>query len=263
MAHAKPMDSEPIKDLPADSPSKSRTSLWKRIAVAALVVVALIGLYYGLGLDKYADAYVFFSTLNDHRETVLAWVDANIVLAVAGYIIAYAFVVALSLPVASFLTVAAGFVFGFILAPFYTVLAATLGATGIFIVARYFLGSYFLKRAGSVVKRMEKGFKDDAVSYLLVLRLIPIFPFWLVNIAPAFTRVRLWTYIWTTFVGIIPGTAVYAWLGNGLGVILDRGETPDLEIIFEPQIIIPLVGLAVLALLPVGYKKFVARDKRA
>jgi uncharacterized membrane protein YdjX (TVP38/TMEM64 family) len=108
---------------------------------------------------------------------------------------------------------------------------------------------------------MEEGFRQDALSYLLVLRLIPIFPFWLVNIVPAFLGVPLGTYVLGTFVGIIPGSFVYASVGNGLGAVFDAGGTPDLGIIFEPAILLPIVGLAVLALLPIAYRRFKARRR--
>jgi len=91
----------------------------------------------------------------------------------------------------------------------------------------------------------------DAFNYLLVLRLVPIFPFWLVNLVPALVGVRLPTYVLATFLGIVPGTFVYASLGNGLGSLV---EEPDLAIIFRPSLLVPIVGLALLALVPVGYK---------
>jgi uncharacterized membrane protein YdjX (TVP38/TMEM64 family) len=111
------------------------------------------------------------------------------------------------------------------------------------------------------MRRMEEGFRADALSYLLVLRLIPIFPFWLVNIVPAFLGVPLRTYVLGTLIGIIPGSFVYASVGNGLGAVFDAGQTPDLGIVFEPAILLPIVGLAVLALLPVAYRKSKARRK--
>jgi uncharacterized membrane protein YdjX (TVP38/TMEM64 family) len=109
---------------------------------------------------------------------------------------------------------------------------------------------------------MEEGFHENALSYLLVLRLIPIFPFWLINIVPAFLGVALGTYVLGTFIGIIPGSLVFASVGNGLGAVFDAGQTPDLGIIFEPQIIGPILGLAVLALLPIAYRKFRSRNDK-
>ena len=102
---------------------------------------------------------------------------------------------------------------------------------------------------------MEDGFRDNALSYMLFLRLVPLFPFWLVNLVPAFLGVPLGTYVLGTFLGIIPGTVVYCLVGNGLGAVFDRGGEPDLSLIFEPQILAPIVGLAVLSLIPIVYKK--------
>jgi uncharacterized membrane protein YdjX (TVP38/TMEM64 family) len=141
------------------------------------------------------------------------------------------------------------------------VVGATVGATIVFLIARTALGDALRARAGPRVRRMEEGFRSDALSYLLVLRLIPIFPFWLVNIVPAFLGVALRTYVLGTFIGIIPGSFVYASVGNGLGAVFEAGGTPDLGIVFQPAILLPIVGLAVLALLPVGYRRYKARRK--
>ena len=132
---------------------------------------------------------------------------------------------------------------------------ATAGATIVFLIARSALGETLRAKAGPRIRRMEEGFRADALSYLLVLRLIPLFPFWLVNIVPAFLGVPVRTYVLGTFIGIIPGSFVYASVGNGLGAVFEAGGTPDLGIIFEPAILLPIVGLAVLALLPVAYRK--------
>ena len=110
---------------------------------------------------------------------------------------------------------------------------------------------------------MEGGFRENALSYLLVLRLIPAFPFWLVNLVPAFLGVSTVTYVIGTFFGIIPGTFVFASVGAGLGAILDAGQDPDLGIIFRPDVLGPLVGLALLSLLPVVYKKYQTKKKKA
>jgi uncharacterized membrane protein YdjX (TVP38/TMEM64 family) len=102
---------------------------------------------------------------------------------------------------------------------------------------------------------MEEGFREDALSYLLVLRLVPLFPFFLVNLVPAVLGVPLRTYALGTFFGIIPGTFVYCLVGNGLGAIIDKGGEPDIGKIFEPEILSALIGLALLSLIPVVYKR--------
>jgi uncharacterized membrane protein YdjX (TVP38/TMEM64 family) len=140
------------------------------------------------------------------------------------------------------------------------VIAATIGASLVFLAARTALGDSLRRRAGPWLRRMEDGFRENALHYLLFLRLVPILPFWLVNLVPAFLGVPFRIYLTATFFGIIPGGLVYASVGNGLGAVFDAGATPDLGIIFKPAIILPLAGLAILAILPVAYKKIKARQ---
>ena len=197
--------------------------------------------------------YLSFEALRDNREVLSEWVAANGTWAIATFIGIYIAVVAFSLPGGAIMSLTGGFLFGWLAGTVYIVIGATIGATLVFLAAKTALGDYLRSRAGSAVKKMEAGFQKNAFSYMLFLRLIPAFPFFLVNLVPAFLGVRLSTYTIATFIGIIPGAAVYASVGNGLGAIFDRGETPDLGIIFEPQILLPIVGLAVLSLLPVFY----------
>ena len=145
--------------------------------------------------------------------------------------------------------------FGTALSIAVVVFAATLGAVAIFLIARYALADYFRAKMGSAGDRIEAGFRENALSYLLFLRLIPVFPFWLVNLVPAFVGVSLRTYAIGTFVGIIPGSAVFCSVGNGLGLVFDAGGTPDLGIIFQPKILGPIFALAIMSLLPVIYRR--------
>ncbi|MGH7003098.1 MAG: TVP38/TMEM64 family protein, partial [Alphaproteobacteria bacterium] len=132
---------------------------------------------------------------------------------------------------------------------------ATIGAVAVFLAARTAFGETLRAKAGPGLRRMEEGFRRDAFSYLLVLRLVPLFPFWLVNLVPAFAGVRLGTYTLATIIGILPGSFVIASVGNGLGALLDQGKTPDLGIIFQWDILLPILGLALLALLPVALRR--------
>jgi uncharacterized membrane protein YdjX (TVP38/TMEM64 family) len=141
----------------------------------------------------------------------------------------------------------------------YTVVGATAGATLLFLAARTALGGTLRARAGPALKRMEAGFKKNALSYLLVLRLVPIFPFWLVNLVPAFLNVPLRVYVIGTFIGIIPGTAVFASIGNGLGALLADCRKPDFGVVFQPTILLPLLALAALALVPVLFRRWQGR----
>ena len=223
-----------------------------------LVLIAGLILFVSLGLHR----YFTFDALAEHREWLLEEVEALGALAPLVFLAAYALLVAFSIPGGAILTIVGGFLFGLIPGTICVVIGATLGATAVFIAARTALGDLLRDKAGASIKRMEAGFRENALSYLLVLRLIPIFPFWLVNLVPAFLGVPLRTYVLGTFFGIIPGTAVYVSVGNGLGAIFAAGETPDLGIIFRPAILGPILGLALLSLLPVVYKRFKARRDR-
>jgi uncharacterized membrane protein YdjX (TVP38/TMEM64 family) len=217
-----------------------------------IVIVALIALAFALDLDR----YLSFEALRQNRERLLDFVAARPVAAPLLFVIVYASAVALSLPGAVFLTLAGGFLFGTVQATLLVVVGATLGACAIFLIARGALGDLLRARAGPWLAKMEAGFRENALSYLLVLRLIPIFPFWLVNLVPAFLGVPLRTFALATLVGIIPGSLVYSSVGAGLGAVFDQGGTPDLGIILEPEILLPIIGLALLALLPVAYKRW-------
>ncbi len=231
-----------------------RFSPWRLWPLA--VIAAGIATFFALGWDQ----YMSFEALRDHRQTLLAWADEYRLLSVLAYIGIYGVVVAMSIPGAVYMTIAGGFVFGAVETTLYVVVAATLGAIAVFLAARHALGDFFRAKAGPAVRRMEAGFRANALSYLLVLRLVPLFPFWLVNLVPAFLGVPLRVFALGTFFGIIPGTFVSALVGNGLGAVFDAGEAPDLGIIFKPAILGPIIGLAALSLIPVVYKRF-KRDK--
>jgi uncharacterized membrane protein YdjX (TVP38/TMEM64 family) len=217
------------------------------ILIAAWMVFMLAG----------GHRYLTFSALAENRDWLCSLVQQWGPAASFLFIIVYALLVALSVPGAAVLTIAGGFLFGTWLGALYAIVGGTLGATAIFLAARAGLGG-LVQRAGRFVGKLEAGFRADAFSYLLVLRLVPIFPFWLVNLVPALVGVKLSTYICATFLGIIPGTFVYASLGNGLGSVV---EEPDPAIVLKPSVLVPIVGLALLALVPVGYKRW--RDKKA
>jgi uncharacterized membrane protein YdjX (TVP38/TMEM64 family) len=225
--------------------------IWRRLLPLAALILAA-GMVFALGLDR----YLSFDALAENRARLTAWTQANGVLAIAVYMLVYIAVVALSLPGGVFATLAGGFLFGTLIGGIATVVAATIGACLLFLIARTALGEPLRAKAGPTLRKLEAGFGDNALSYLLVLRLVPLFPFFLVNLAPAFMGVPLRIYAIGTFFGIMPGTFVFASVGAGLGAVFDQGERPDLGIIFAPQVLLPLLGLAALALIPVAYRKF-------
>jgi uncharacterized membrane protein YdjX (TVP38/TMEM64 family) len=201
--------------------------------------------------------YLTFSTLADNRDWLCGLVARWGWVAGFFYVAVYSMLVALSVPGGAVLTITGGFLFGTWVGALCATIGATLGATGIFLAARAGLGGV-ARHAGSLSGKLEAGFRADAFNYLLVLRLVPIFPFWLVNIVAALAGIKLRTYVLATAIGIIPATVVYASLGNGLGSVVDE---PDLGIVFRPSVLVPIVGLACLALIPVGYKRW--RDRKA
>lgn len=238
-----------------DRPTQKRLVSWRLLPLVVLAAGA--GLFFGLG----AHHVLTFQALHDNRTELLSWVAAHQGAAALAYAAVYAVTVVFLPPSGTVLTVMGGFVFGAALATVYTVVGATVGATLLFLIARMSVGDALRERAGPGIRRMEAGFRENAMSYLLVLRLVPLFPFWLVNIAPAFLGVSLRTYVIGTFVGIIPGTAIYAIFGAGLGSVLDSAEPMSLSGVLTPEVVAGLVGLALLALVPVVYKRM--KDRTA
>lgn len=222
----------------------------KRLFPLAIVVAAMAAVFI-FDLDR----FLSFQALQEHREFLLGWTADNRILAAVLFIAGYCVMVALSVPGAVWATLAGGFVFGTVVGGIYVITGATLGATAIFLIARYALADMLRAKTGNAIMKMEAGFNENALSYMFVLRLVPLFPFWLVNLVPAFLGVPLRTYVIGTFFGIIPGSLVYVSVGSGLGSVFEKGGTPDLGIIFTPEVLLPILGLAALSLVPVFYKR--------
>ncbi|MEX2451643.1 MAG: TVP38/TMEM64 family protein [Rhodospirillales bacterium] len=234
--------------------ARAKPSWIKRLLPVAVIMAIFVTFFL---LD--GPRYVTLDTLKNHRQILLGWTADHRVLVVLAFMALYAVMVAASIPGALVMTLAGGFMFGIVESTVYVVLSATLGAVAIFLIARYAFRDYFRDKAGPAIRKMEEGFRENALSYLLVLRLVPLFPFFLVNLVPAVLGVPLRTYVLGTFFGIIPGTFVYCLVGNGLGAIIDKGGEPDINRIFEPEILSALIGLALLSLIPVVYRKSRAR----
>jgi len=216
-----------------------------------LLLAAGFMAFFALGLHR----CIGFDTLRQHRDALHACVDTHAVLAPLAFMGIYIVFVALSLPGAEGLSITGGLLFGVVWGTVYIVISATLGATVLFLVAKTTLGDYLHAKAGPWLRRMQAGFQDNALSYLLVLRLIPLVPFFIVNLVPAFLGVSWQTYVLGTFIGIIPGTFVYASVGAGLDSFFAAGGDFGAQDILTPHILTALIGLAVLAIVPVLYKK--------
>ncbi len=153
---------------------------------------------------------------------------------------------------------ASGFLFGPALGTIYAVIGATLGATILFVIARASFRELFRNQQEGRLRKLADSFGRNALNYLLFLRLVPLFPFWIVNLAAAYVGMKVRVFAIATFFGIIPGTLVFSSMGSGLGDLLDQGEMPDVGIVFAPSIFLPLIGLAILALAPI----FIQRLRR-
>jgi len=246
--------SQPRPD-PEGAPPKG-TSLRTGNRLRRYLPLALLatGLLVFLALGGYR--YLSLEALAQHREKLQALVAEQEGLALLAFIALYTVCVAFSVPGALVMTVAGGFLFGPWLGAAASVVGATLGATVLFLAARSALGDLLKDRAGPALAKMRVGFQENALSYLLVLRLIPLFPFWLVNLVPALLGVSLGVFLAGTFFGIIPASLVYASLGNGLGTLFEAGSSTDLgNALYQREVLLPLAGLALLSLLPIVYKK--------
>ena len=225
--------------------------LWLALGVVAiLIMLRATGLSDQLSLD----------TLARHREALAAFVAANLLLAAGAYVLLYVVAVAFSVPGAVFITLSGGFLFGAVMGTALTVFGATIGATLIFLSAQRIFGADALDRLGPKARALGEGIRRNAASYLLVLRLVPLFPFFLVNLVPAFVGVRLPIYVITTAIGILPGTAVFSLAGAGLGDVLAQGGDFDVGSVLTPEILGALIGLAVLSLAAIPLKARFAKS---
>lgn len=220
----------------------------RRLLPLALIVLAAV-LFLVLGGWR----YLSFETLAAHRDWLCSTMRKGGFPATIAFVLGYAALVTVSVPGAAIFTITSGFLFGAWLGGVYALIGATLGASAAFLAVRAGL-SGLVARAGPRLRRLEAGFRRNALSYLLVVRLVPIFPFWLVNLAAGLTGMRLGTYVVGTFFGMIPATFIFASLGSGVGDVLAQGQHPDLHVMFRPTILLPIAGLALLALVPVGYR---------
>jgi uncharacterized membrane protein YdjX (TVP38/TMEM64 family) len=260
-----------IARMSATPPSTNRPRSLTRQLTPLIVVVLLAGAAYVI----VGQGGISLAALVQHRVAIDAFVSEHRFLAVLAYIALYVVAVALSLPGAVFLTVSGGFLFGLMVGTSAAVIGATVGATLIFLVARSALGAPLLRRAGPRAAQLAQGFRDDAFSYLLFLRLVPAFPFFLVNLVPAFAGVPLLPFIAATALGVIPGALVYAFAGTGLDSVIAAQKNAysdclatarnDCQLSFDamdvltPQLIGALIALGLLALVPVVVKRLRAR----
>ncbi|MBK0327346.1 TVP38/TMEM64 family protein [Rhodobacteraceae bacterium F11138] len=222
----------------------------RHIPLLVILCVAIIG-WFTLG------DWLSFETLRRNREALLAFRDANAIGLAALFAAAYTIIVAFSLPGAALASMTGGFLFGLALGTGLNVISATIGACAIFLAARWGLGANLTARLNASegrIKRVKDGLRDNEISVLFLLRLVPVVPFFVANLLPALVGVKFRNFAATTALGIIPGAIVFTWIGVGLGEVFDRGASPDLSLIREPHILGPILGLCALAALPIVIK---------
>ena len=221
------------------------------LPLLVIIVMAVIG-YFALR------DVLSFDALLENRKILIEWRDSNYALAVIVFLLGYMAVVAFSLPGAAATTLTGGFLFGVFPGALLCVSGATLGAIIIFSAVKLGLGEMLhakLVEKPKLMQKIEAGLLENEISFLFLMRLVPAIPFFLANLAPAFFGVSLRNFAFTTFFGIMPGSIVYTSVGSGLGGVLARGENPNLELIFEPYILGPILGLCALAVIPIIIKK--------
>lgn len=246
----------------------------KRLAPLA-VILAVPVLCYVTGIYRYFS----LDLLAQYRGQLQSWIAGHEVLAVLAYIAIYAVATAVSLPAAALFTISGGLLFGWMIGGPAAVVGATLGATALFAVARSSLGAGLTAKAGPWLEKLAEGFRKDAFNYLLFLRLVPAIPFVVVNLVAAVLDIPLWSYVTATFLGIIPGTLAYSYVGTGLDSVFKAATdsyqaclngksqaeavqchiSVDARHLVTPEIVIALAVLAVVALLPIAIKRLSGR----
>jgi uncharacterized membrane protein YdjX (TVP38/TMEM64 family) len=199
-----------------------------------------------------------FDNVAQHREALLAYRDSHYGAAVVVFMAIYVVIVTFSLPGATVATLMGGFLFGVFPGVVFNVVGATIGATCLFLAARWGLGDWLASKmdtSSGRIKQLKDGIDENQWSMLFLIRLLPIVPFFVANLLPAFVGVPMHRFVISTGLGIVPGTFIFTSVGAGLGSVLETGDRPDLGIIFEPQILFPLLGLAALSALPILYKR--------
>jgi uncharacterized membrane protein YdjX (TVP38/TMEM64 family) len=231
---------------------------FRRIVLILLLIIAILGIIF-------LSEWISFEVLKENREQLSDFRDNNFALSIIIFWLLYVSITSFSLPGAAVASVSGGFLFGLGLGVIVNVTAASAGATLLFVLVRFGLKSLSDNHSNNLntnfLSKVKNGLRYNQVSVMLILRLVPIVPFALANILPALVGARLFNFIWTTIIGIIPGGIVFTWIGVTVGEVFDRNETPDLELLFTPTILGPLLGIAALFLLPIFLRRSLSMPK--
>ena len=238
-------------------PAPKTSLLWPRLLPLSVLVLLTIAVF-ALDIDR----YLHIETLKTHHKHLSNWVKDAGLLGIVTYLLVYISVVLTSIPGPILLTLMGGFLFGPALGTLLTVIGATTGATVVFLTARYAFGASLRKRAGPIAQKMEAGFQRNSLTYLLILRLVPLFPFGAVNLAAAIFQVRLRTFLIATAIGIIPAVFVVSFFGAGMEELLQTREALSFANIFTPKTLAAFLGLAGLVSAPAIYKTFIRKIEK-
>jgi uncharacterized membrane protein YdjX (TVP38/TMEM64 family) len=255
-------------ELPSAAPATSQIRRWLPVAV----LLGLIAAAYASGLSR----HVSLSAVAENRDALRDFVASHRIAAVLLYMVVYISAVGLSFPGASLISVAGGFLFGWMISVPATVTAATLGGLIIFQIVKTSFGAALAQRAGPFVRKLSAGFAADAFSYLLFLRLTPVFPFFIVNAVAGLCNIRASTFALATIIGIVPAAFAFAWLGMGLDSLIDaqlashqacvalRGAASctfsfDSSALLTTDILVAFAGLGVVALIPIAIRRWISR----
>lgn len=261
----------------AKTPAEGRPRLRTWLPLAVILLLTVVA--YALGWNE----RLSFKTIGLNYEILRDFIDSHTVVALLIYMATYIVIIALSLPIGILMTLAGGLLFGWLIAAPATILGATIGATIVFLAAKTSLGAVLAARAGPWLCRLSQGFKANALSYLLFLRLVPAFPFCIVNVVPALLGVPLRTFVLGTFLGIIPGTYAFAVAGSGLASVIEaqnevyreclalHSNSPavscpyivDTSALITTEILFAFALLGIVALIPVAIDKWSKRNVSA
>jgi uncharacterized membrane protein YdjX (TVP38/TMEM64 family) len=242
---------KPVRRADRELPEQPGSAAARRGAIIRWLPLAAVALALALGYIFGLHHYFSLEALRRYQASLAGFVEANAVAAAAAYVLIYVAAVAVSFPGASIFTAAGGLMFGVIVGTSLAMVSATIGATLIFLIARTSLGDFLARRAGPRMQRLREGFQDDGFNYLLFLRLMPVFPFWIVNLAAALFGIRLLPYVAATAIGILPGTFAYSYFGESLGTALEPEGSP-----LSLKLFVGLALVALMALLPVAFRKW-------
>jgi uncharacterized membrane protein YdjX (TVP38/TMEM64 family) len=230
-------------------------SLRKWSLLFLLVIVGFLLFYFGLL------HYLSFESINHYQGDIKKWSELHYFSAVNLYIICFALLIACAIPCATVLTLAGGFLFG-IISALYAEVATTIGGLILFFAVRTSIGHWIAQRSRGWIRMLNRGFQRNAFQYIILLRLVPVFPCWISNVSAGALNVPVRTFILATLIGIFPSTLIYTLVGRGLDTFFTNNEVPTWKILLSPNLFFPLLALIIFTLLPIFYKLIMRKAQK-